>query len=242
VPFAPADNSMPLTVAVYNVTLEPLPSYAVVGGEVRFEGRLTVDGKPAPNETVKIKFCPYEAPELCADLLTLKTGSMGEFYTIWKPTHDMACKTYYFYAEHEASGVRSGFQAMSIAYPVRISISAPSRVIAGQGFDVSGKLEFEASPGVWIGLRNRRVKVYCDGSKIAETTTLSDGSYSTRVSISKPGTYTLRAVFEGEFPYTYAYTGKRLYAALLGHSPVLGVAGASLIAVALYAARRKRRA
>jgi hypothetical protein len=198
VPIAPRETSTTVTVTSYSVTLEPLPPYAVAGGDVMFQGMLTVDGRPAPGEAVKIKFCPYDKPQACSDLLKLTTGAWGEFYATWKPTHDMACKKYYFFAEHEASGVRSEFQVMSIAYPARLTIKAPGRVTAGQGFDVSGKLEFETSPGTWVGLENRRITIYCDRSKMAEAVTLRDGSYSVRVSIPRPGTYTLRAVFEGE--------------------------------------------
>jgi hypothetical protein len=92
VPFSRDSASTQLTVTGYEVKLEKLPAYVVAGSEVSFEGTLTVDGKPARGETVKVKYCPEETPESCYDLLTLETGSMGEFYTTWKPTHNMACK------------------------------------------------------------------------------------------------------------------------------------------------------
>jgi len=197
-PFAGGSASTQVTVAGYEVKLERLPAYVVAGDEVGFEGTLTFDGKPARGETVKVKYCPENTPTVCYDLLTLETGYMGEFYTTWRPPHRMACGRYYFYAEHVASGATSAKQLMAVAYPVRISIQAPSRVNRGAEFTISGKLEYESSPGTWSPLANRTVSVYRNGNKVADVKTLSDGSYSVKMSIQTGGTYTLRAVFEGE--------------------------------------------
>jgi hypothetical protein len=240
-PFARGSASTRITVTGYEVILEQLPAYVVAGDYLGFEGTLTVDGRPAPRETVKIKCCRMETPTVCHDVLTLETGHVGEFYDTWRVPHNMACRRYLFYAEHVASGATSTRQLVAVAYPVRISIQAPGRVNRGAEFTISGKLEYEPSPGIWMPLANKVVSVYRDGSKIADVRTMSDGSYSVKTSIQTSGTYTLRAVFEGEIPkYTYAYAGERLYVASLGHTPLLGVAGA--VAVALGAlAKAKRR-
>jgi len=198
VPYVPSEASSSVAAAAYSIKLEKLPPYVVAGKEVSFEGSLTVDGKPAPRETVKIKRCSYLRPQECVDVLTLTTGAMGEFYDTWKPTHDLACKKYYFYAEHPASGVKSEPQVVAVAYPTRVVVEAPGTVIVGLPFEVKGKLEFEASPGKWAGLGYRKVHVYLNGSKVAEATTAIDGSYSVKITISKPGTYTLKVVFPGE--------------------------------------------
>jgi hypothetical protein len=197
-PFAGGSASTQVTVAGYEVKLEQLPAYVVAGGEVSFEGTLTVDGKPARGETVKVKYCPEETPESCYDLLTLATGAMGEFYTIWRPPHSMACKRYYFYAEHEASGAKSTKQLMAVAYPVKVTIKAPERVNKNVEFTVEGRLMFEYEKDMWRPLQWRTVSIYCNDRKVADVKTLSDGSYSVKMSIQTGGTYTLRAVFKGE--------------------------------------------
>jgi hypothetical protein len=198
VPYAPGETSRSVVAVAYSIKLERLPPYVVAGREVSFEGSLTVDGRPAPRETVKIKRCLYERPQECVDVMTLTTGAMGEFYDTWRPTHDLACRRYYFYAEHPASGAKSESQVVAVAYPTRVTVEAPGTVTAGQAFEVRGRLEYEASLGRWAGLGYRRVHVYLNGSKVAEATTAADGSYSVRITISRPGTYTLRVVFPGE--------------------------------------------
>jgi hypothetical protein len=85
-----------------------------------------------------------------------------------------------------------------VAYPTRISISAPDTVPTGQSFTVSGKLEFQDVDGAWKGLANRTVTIYYNGTSLGSTTTGPDGSYSKSVSISTGGTYTLKAVYAGE--------------------------------------------
>jgi hypothetical protein len=198
VPYARGEASRSITAIAYSIRLDRLPPYVLAGRDLMFEGSLTVDGRPAPRETVKIKRCLYERPQECVDVLTLTTGAGGEFYDMWRTTHDLACRRYYFYAEHPASGARSEPQLVAVAYPTRVTVEAPNTVTPGQAFEVRGRLEYEASPGRWAGLSYRRVHVYLDDSKVAEATTGADGSYSVRITISRPGTYTLRVVFPGE--------------------------------------------
>jgi len=93
------------------------------------------------------------------------------------------------------SDSRSGL----VAYPTRLSISAPASVAVGEPFTISGKLEYESDMGVWAGLAGRTVSLYYDTTKIADVTTGSDGSYSKPDTIMpSPGTYTLKAEFAGE--------------------------------------------
>jgi hypothetical protein len=182
----------------YRVTLERLPPYVVAGRDVKFEGSLTIDGRPAPRETVRVMACAHERPEVCQEILRLTTGAMGEFYDIWRPPHGMACRRFYFFAEHVASRTRSEPQLVAVAYPTRLGIRAPPTVTVGQSFEVSGRLEYEVSPGSWAGLAGRRVRILLNETTVAEVATQSDGSFSARLTIPRPGTHTIRAVFPGE--------------------------------------------
>jgi hypothetical protein len=79
-----------------------------------------------------------------------------------------------------------------------MSISAPDSVIVNQYFTISGMLEYESDSGVWSGLGGKTVSLFYNGTKIADVTTGSDGSYSKSTAISSPGTYTLKASYGGE--------------------------------------------
>jgi hypothetical protein len=124
----------------------------------------------------------------------------GFGYTIpWTiDTHTLPCSSISFYAQEKSTGTKSATVSGSVAYPTRISISAPDTVAPGQSFTVSGKLEYQSSSAAWSGLAGRTVSIYYDGTKAADVTTASDGTYSKAVSIPTPGTYTLKAQFAGE--------------------------------------------
>jgi hypothetical protein len=198
-PYAQAIAQQSVSVFGYRLTMTRLPSYVVAGTGVMFSGRLTVDNTGVGGEEVRIQYCLSDRPDVCYDIASVITGPDGWWYYDWSPPHAMACRTYLFRAVHPASGATSDSQAMSIAYPTRIrDFSAPSRVGVGAPFTVSGRLEYEESPGTWRPLAGRTVSIYYDNVKLTDVTTASDGSFSATVSISTPGTYTLRAHYAGE--------------------------------------------
>jgi hypothetical protein len=86
-----------------------------------------------------------------------------------------------------------------VAYPTRISISAPNQVVGNYTFDITGKLEFQDVDGAWKGLANRTVSLYYNGTKIGDVITDADGNYAKYgVTIPTSGTYTLKASYAGE--------------------------------------------
>jgi hypothetical protein len=118
------------------------------------------------------------------------------------------CGNIYLRAKDVEAGVFSPAKPGAVAYPTRISISAPDQVAPGQAFTVSGKLEYQSSPTAWAGLAGRTVSLYYNGNKIADVTTASDGSYSKSTSIPTTGTYTLKASYAGEgFAAAAAFLG-----------------------------------
>jgi hypothetical protein len=111
------------------------------------------------------------------------------------------CTYWYFNAIDVATGVgltKDKKPWGNIAYPSRISIEAPDVVIVGQPYTIRGKLERESDENYWTPLANRTVKVYRDGTLLATPTTDSNGEYSVTDTITSPGTYTLKARYEGE--------------------------------------------
>ena len=108
-----------------------------------------------------------------------------------------------FFAQEVSTYVQSNLVSGKIAYPTRLSIgTATGKATAGVPFTVSGKLEYEYDVNLWAGVGGMTISLFYDSTTIANTTTASDGSYSYPVTISKPGTYTLKAVFAG---YGLAY-------------------------------------
>jgi hypothetical protein len=178
--------------------MDRLPPYAVAGRGIRFSGRLTVDGTGVGGEEVRVRLCSYVTPTLCSDIGSTMTRPDGTWYLDWSVGYEYACSRYYFKAVHPASGAESAMQLMAVAYPTRLSITAPSRVTTGAPFRVEGKLEYENPAGRWNPLGGRRVSIYYDDTKLVDVTTASDGSYTATVSIPTPGTYTLKAYYAGE--------------------------------------------
>ena len=193
-PYVGSEVSAKVTVAKYTVELDPLPTYAVQGDTVTFTGRVLLDTTPVAGTRVEI-YLEETRIAACA------TGSDGRFSIPWVAEYGLVCDAYQFWAVHVESGAMSPTRSMAISYRTRISVSAPSSVRAGEPFTVSGRLEYEYSaPGDWRPLVGKVVSIYYDGTKLADATTGSDGSYSATVTIPSPGNYTIRAVFAGEMP------------------------------------------
>jgi hypothetical protein len=129
-----------------------------------------------------------------------------------------------FWCNEATTYTQSNTVSGKVAFPTRLSISAPATVVVGEPFTISGKLEYEYDVNAWTGIGNMTISLYYDGNKIADTTTGSDGSYSYPVSIKTPGKYTLKAVFAG-YALTYAYEG--LILAPSSASLTLGTEGVS---------------
>jgi len=196
-PFAIASGTKRITVMSAKVTLGPLPTWAKTGEKVLFEGDVLYDTIPAMYETVEIYI------NKSIRVASGSTDDMGHFIIEWTVPFTaggskLPCNKWTFYAYHPSSGQWSSGRSMSIAYNTRISISAPSQVGANVPFTISGKLEYESSPGVWSPLAGKTVSIFYNGTKIADAVTLSDGTYKVSAKIPTPGSYTLKAQFGGE--------------------------------------------
>jgi len=111
-----------------------------------------------------------------------------------------------FFAVEESTSVPSNTVSGKVAYPTRLSIvSSVSRALAGVPFTITGKLEYQSDMSTWTGIGGMTISLFYDSTPIANVTTASDGSYSYGVTISKPGTYTLKAVFAG-YGLSYHYS------------------------------------
>jgi len=207
-PYVSAEVTRPITVYAVTVTLDPLPAYVKAGETVTFTGQVLRDGTPWAGQEVAVMIL-LEPGVLATSVARGTTDAEGKFSLSWTvpwtmpgtagKVHTLPCNTWEFYAVHLDTFTNSARRSMAIAFPTRISISAPDRVAPGETFTISGVLEYESASGVWSPLADRTVSLYYNGTHITDVTTGSDGSYSKPdARIPEAGTYTLRAVFAGE--------------------------------------------
>ena len=98
--------------------------------------------------------------------------------------------------------------------PTTLTLSAPSSVVVGVPFTISGRLTFREG-GVDYPLQGRTIELSYNGVSLGTATTGSDGTYSKSVTIPDVGTYTLMANYAGESGLTSAQISMRLSAAPL---------------------------
>jgi len=204
-PYSSASATKSITVKSVTVSLSVSPSAPWKAGQtIRRSGLVTINGSAGEGRTVEI----YLYSQLgFARLGSVTTGIDGSYSFTWTipwtvtitpaGTVTVPCKSWSFYAKDVGSGVQSPYVSGSVAYPTRITISAPDTAVPAQPVTVSGVLQYESSSGTWSGLGGRTVTLYIDSTKIADVTTGSDGSYSYTFSAPGPGTYTLKAEFAG---------------------------------------------
>ena len=73
----------------------------------------------------------------------------------------------------------------------------PTPAIAGEPATISGVLQHEVFPGIWLGLANAPVDIYINGQFIGTVTTNGDGSFELIHTFASPGTYTIKAYYPG---------------------------------------------
>jgi len=190
-----------LGVTLQNFTVSPGAPWTA-GQTVTLRVQSVQDSTPRVGKKIQFTIMDMDTAEW-AVLVEATTGSDGYAqasatipWTVGASV--IPCGNIYLRAKDMEAGVYSPAKPGAVAYPTRISISAPSQVTPGQTFTISGKLEYQSSPTAWAGLAGRTVSLYYNGNKIADVTTGSDGSYSATASIPTSGTYTLKASYAGE--------------------------------------------
>ncbi len=160
---------------------------------VTISGSLTENGTPVPNE------------EIALDLGGLLIGSTytdasGNYSFSWTVPYSMLGQTLPCYDwDVTARSLRaSATTKLAIAYRTQITLNSPPEVTVNQPFTVDGTLTYEYSPGTWLPLSGRNVKILLDSTLQATATTDTSGKYSATITITSLGTYTLTALFEGE--------------------------------------------
>jgi hypothetical protein len=227
-----------LGVTLQNFTVTPAAPWTA-GQTVTLRVQSVQDSTPRVGKKIQFTIIDMDTWEW-AVLVEATTGSDGYAqasaaipWTVGSSV--IPCGNIYLRAYDVEAGVYSPAKPGAVAYPTRISISAPDQVTPGQTFTISGKLEYQSSPTAWARLAGRTVSLYYNGNKIADVTTGSDGSYSATASIPTSGTYTLKAVFAGEgFASASAAMLVRLQAVRLNAAiPVAGLTfGAIIVALA----------
>jgi len=190
-PYVRAEKTGPVTVEKVELTLTADKRWVKAGEMVVLSGRLTTDGRPYPDQPVWI-----ETTDLVGVRGPYYTDAEGYFRAEITYSHYEGCMD----IAHKArwQDVYSPTVMVAVAFPTRISISAPSSVRPGETFTVTGVLEYEELPGMWTPLAGRTVTVYFNTTIFGQATTGSDGRYSVQGSIPSTGSYTLKAVFAGE--------------------------------------------
>jgi hypothetical protein len=204
-PYVPASGTA--TVGVTSVSIvfsvsPPLPWTA--GQTITFRVEVKSDGSPVAGQTVNFFYRPPGTTAIYV-VAHSTTGSDGVATASWTVPiktdyHTLACANWEWGAYvagpniYDFSNIITG----KVAYPTRISISAPESVVVGKPFTITGKLEYESDAGVWSGLAGKTVSIYYDGTLLGQPKTASDGTFSLTAIIPISGTYTLKAVYAGE--------------------------------------------
>ena len=210
-PYNVAQATKGITIAAVSLTLSVDNNKPLAGQTIKFSGKLTKDGVGWAAETVAIRMItPFK--EGWRTMVSATTGSDGSFSASWtvpwsisgtfpdgtSGSVNVPCNRWTFTAYHSPTQTSSSSIYVWAVYNTRISISAPESFPVNQIFVIGGKLEYESASGVWSGLGGKTVSLYYNGTKIADVTTGSDGSYSATASIPTSGTYTLKGSYAGE--------------------------------------------
>jgi hypothetical protein len=210
VPYNSAQATKRITVQAVSVALSVTPSPPWTAGDsITLTATVLKDGSAWAGATVNFRMYFNAKSSIIGSKTTGSDGKASLTYTLpWSADGvTIPCKTIGFDAYEVSTATASKLVTGNVAYPTRISISAPSTVSPGEPFIISGTLEYQSASGVWSGLAGKTVSLYYNSTKIADVTTASDGSYSkTGVTITTPGTYTLKASFAGA-GFTAAFLG-----------------------------------
>jgi hypothetical protein len=189
-----------LAVKLQNFTVTPAAPWTA-GQTVTLKVQSVQDSTPRVGKSIYFYATTQAGTSTYFSATTGSDGYATATYTIpWViDGGTVPCTTLRFDAQDLEAGAWSTSISGKVAYPTRISISAPDSVGPNVNFTVSGKLEYQNSPTTWAGLAGRTVSLYYNGNKIGDVATGSDGSYSkSDCKIPTSGTYTLKAVYAGE--------------------------------------------
>jgi len=198
-PYVSAEASKAVTVEKLDLTLAADKRWEKAGGVVTFTARLTKDGAGYSGQSLYLQYYTatgwYELtspmPSTDANGYTSSTIVLG---------YDRACQDVRWrvrYTDPAGNNYYSPEVKVAVAYPTRISLTAPASTPPGVAFTVSGKLEYEKTSGSWVGLAGAPVKIYADTTLVASPTTDANGNYSASITLTT--SQTIKAVFEGMY-------------------------------------------
>jgi hypothetical protein len=198
-PYNAVSATKGITVAVVSVTFSIDRTRTTWPEGATFSGKVTSDGAGV-KATLYIQRKSPTTGEWFDQFGPITTDAEGNYSHTTSFGYGWACMRNTFRARVSSPAAAvSTEKNLDVAFPTRISISAPDKVAPGTPFTISGKLEYESGIDVWSGLAGKTVSLYYNGTKIADVTTGSDGSYSkTDAVIPTSGTYTLKASYAGE--------------------------------------------
>jgi hypothetical protein len=198
-PYNSAQATKGITVQAVSVTFNIDRTRTTWAEGATFSGKVTSNGAGV-QATLYIQRKSPTTGEWFDQFGPISTDSAGNYSYTTSFGYGWACMRNTFRARvsYPAAAV-STEKNLDIAFPTRLSISAPDKIAPGTPFTISGKLEYESGIDVWSPLAGKTISLYYNGTKIADVTTGSDGSYSkTGAVIPTSGTYTLKASYAGE--------------------------------------------
>jgi hypothetical protein len=198
-PYNLAEVTKGITVAILSATFNIDRTRTTWPEGATFSGKVTSDGVGV-TATVYIQHKSLITGEWLDVYGPIATDAAGNYSFTTSFGYGWACQRNTFRARVSyPAAALSPEKNLDIAFPTRLSISAPDKVAPGTPFTISGKLEYESNIDVWSPLAGKTVSLYYNGTKIADVITGSDGSYSkTDAVIPTSGTYTLKASYAGE--------------------------------------------
>jgi len=213
-----------------DLTLSADKRWVKVGEPVTFTARLTKDGAGYAWQTLYLELFD-SASGMWLVYETMPSTDLDGYSSMGLALgFDRACQDIRWRVRftNSTGSYYSQEVQVAVAYPTRLTLSAPDAVASGQPFTVSGKLEYEKTSGNWVGLAGATVKIYADSTLLASPTTGSDGGFSASVTLTQ--SKTIKAVFEGlNLPSALAFyasaESQDIYAILGALSPLLAVGG-----------------
>jgi len=199
-PYVAAEAARAVTVEKLALTLAADKRWVKVGGLVTFTARLTKDGAGYAYQTLYLELFD-SASGMWLVYETMPSTNLDGYSSMGLSLgYDRACQDIRWrvrYTDPAGTAYYSPEVRVAVAFPTRISISAPASIPPGVAFTVSGKLEYEKTAGNWVGLAGAPVKIYTDTTLVASPTTDANGNFSASLTLTT--SQTVKAVFEGMY-------------------------------------------
>lgn len=195
------------------VSLYSLQRGAKVGDKVTFLGEVKSGGATGtPVSGAKITLRMYTSirhwPDDWANLGDIGyTDVQGKFSFAWTVPievihylmhYKLACNDWVFKAQVDGSSLWSNEYKVFVSYLTRIvNLNVPTTVQVAESFKVSGNLQYEDLPGIWLPLSGKEVVITYNSTVLGKVTTNLLGGFEVSGAIQQAGEFNIIAEFAG---------------------------------------------